>query len=200
MKKFSRKGVLLFASAMAVCAFVAPSMASAASWGVIGTEHTLDSPNASFTVPASGTTSSCGESQFTVDVASAAAIEITTATFRRCTAAGPAIGSCTQTSTATGLPWTATAVATNNIQIHRIDIDVLLENEPGSSACAAAGVSIRLTGTLTGGVWNGNGANQHELLLNNAHGLRSHSALGNDQVALANGTFRDTQQTLVVNP
>jgi hypothetical protein len=31
MKKFSKKGVLLFAGAMAVCAFAMPSMASAAS-------------------------------------------------------------------------------------------------------------------------------------------------------------------------
>ena len=32
MKKFSKKGVLLFAGAMAVCAFAMPSMASASSW------------------------------------------------------------------------------------------------------------------------------------------------------------------------
>ena len=42
MKKFSKKGVLLFAGAMAVCAFAMPSMASASSWGVVGSHHTLD--------------------------------------------------------------------------------------------------------------------------------------------------------------
>jgi hypothetical protein len=198
MKKFSRKSALLFVGAMAACAFVMPSMASAASWGVIGTEHTLHSPNFSYAVAATGTNSSCGESTLTLDVVSAAVIEITSVSFRRCTLTSPAVGSCTQTSTATGLPWTATAVTTTNLQIHGIRIDTLLENHPGSTACNAVGINILLTGTLTGGRWSGNGANQHELLLTNAEGVQSHSALGNGQVVTLNGTFRDTQQTLTV--
>ena len=54
MKKLSKKGVLLFAGAMAVCAFAMPAMASASSWGVVGTHHTLTSSNLGFTTDASG--------------------------------------------------------------------------------------------------------------------------------------------------
>jgi hypothetical protein len=204
MKKFSKKGVLLFAAAMALCAFAMPSMASAASWGVVGTEHTLDSPNLGFISDASGTSSQCTRSQFTVNVATALAAEITAASFAGCTVNGPATGLCTATSTATGLPWTATAVTTSNIQIHSVDIDVGLENHPGSTTCGAAGLSIRVTGTLTNGEWTGNGANQHEITLTPgtgaraAHGLVTHSALGNGVPATVTGTIRDTQQTLTV--
>ena len=56
MKKFSKKGVLLFAGAMALCAFVMPSMASAASWGPIGRITRLTRPTSGFTsaTPAAG--------------------------------------------------------------------------------------------------------------------------------------------------
>jgi hypothetical protein len=204
MKKFSKKGVLLFAAAMALCAFV-PSMASAASWGVVGSEHTLDAASATsplgFRNDANGVTSDCQRAQFTTNVASAAAAEITSASFTGCTLTGPAalIGLCTATSTATNLPWTATAVTTSNIQIHGIDIDVSLENHPGGTGCAVAGLQLRVTGTLTNARWNGNAANQHEILLDGAHGLVSHSALGNGQQMTLTGTIRDTQQTLTVN-
>ena len=39
------KAMLLLAAAMALCTWAMASPASAASWTVGGTEHTLDSPN-----------------------------------------------------------------------------------------------------------------------------------------------------------
>jgi hypothetical protein len=198
MKKLSRNAVSLFASATAVCAFAVPSMASASSWGVIGSEHTLDSPNIAFVLPSSDTTVACRESQLTVNVTSAAAIEIRTATFRNCTGTGIVVGTCTATPVATGLPWTATAVTTSNIQIHRVQVDVLLETHPGGGhlGCTASGVKLSVTGTLTAGTWNGNV--QHEILFNNSPGLASHSALGLNQPITLSATLRDTQQTLTV--
>jgi hypothetical protein len=196
MKKFSKKGVLLFAAAMAACAFV-PAVSSAASWSQIGSHHTLDSPDAGFVIDGNGTTSRCGESTFTVRVANAMDLEIIGAEFRRCTASGPGIGSCTQTSTSTGLPWTATPTSTTLVDIRNIHIDVLLENEPGSTACAAAGLKITLTGSLVNADWNNT---THELILSNTLDLNSHSAIGNNSTATAFGTFRDTSQNLVILP
>jgi hypothetical protein len=203
MKKFSKKGVLLFAAAMALCAFAMPSMASASTWGSVPSEHTLTSTAAGpvgFSADALGTTSDCARTGFTVDVVSSAVVEITSASFVGCTATGPAasVGFCSATSTATGLPWTATAVSTSNIQIHGVNIDVAFENHPGSTACVGAGLTLRITGTLTGAKWTGNGAGQHSIELLGATGLVSHSAVGNNVPITTTGTVTDTQHTLTV--
>jgi hypothetical protein len=196
MKKFSKKSVLLFAAAMATCA-LAPSMASAASWSPIGSEHTLDSPNGTFALESSGITSTCGESFFTASVTNAMDLEITSAVFRRCTASGGLIGSCTKTMTATNLPWTATPTSTTNVDIRNIVIDVVLENEPGSNACNAAGVNITITGGIVNGDWNNT---TREGVLNGVTGLLAHSPLGNNLPITLSGTVRDTQQTLQILP
>jgi hypothetical protein len=197
MKKFSKKSVLLFAAAMAVCAFAMPSMASAASWSPINSEHTLDSANTGFSSAA--ITSVCSVSQFTATVnATGSALSISSALFRGCTATGPApVGVCTATSVGTGFPWAATPVSTNNIQIHNINIDVRFENHPGSTACGINGATTSLTGTLSsGGTFFDN---THVLHLTSAPGLTSVSPQLGDQQAFGNGTIRDTQQTLRVN-
>ncbi len=200
MKKFSKKGMLLFVAAMALCAFAMPSMASASSWGVVGSEHTLNNSSpVGFTAPALGTSSDCATASFTVTVTSTANIEIDNATFTGCTATGaPAsVGLCTATSTGTNFPWTATAVSTSNIQIHGVNIDVAFENHPGSTACVGAGLTLRLTGTLTGARWHGNGATR-TIELNGADGLVSHSAVGNNVPISTTGTVFDTANSLSV--
>jgi hypothetical protein len=196
MKKFSNKSVLLFAAAMAVCAFTMPSMTSAATWSPVNSEHTFDSANFGFFTAL--LTSECSVSQFTGTVnASGSALEITSALFRGCTATGPApIGVCTATSIATGLPWTATAPTATNIQIHGVNIVWRFENHPGSTACGINGATTTLTGTLTGGRFFNN---THTLHFPNAPGMTSESATLGDSQAFATGTLRDTQQTLVVN-
>jgi hypothetical protein len=196
MKKFSKKSVLLFAAAMAVCAFAMPSMASAASWSPINSEHTLDSANTGFSSAA--ITSVCSVSQFTATVnATGSALSISSALFRGCTATGPApVGVCTVTSVPTGLPWAATAVSTNNIQIHNINIDWRFENHPGSAACGISGATTSITGTLIAGPFFDN---THVLHLTSAPGLTSVSPQLGDQPLFGNGTIRDTQQTLRVN-
>ena len=105
MKKFSKKRVLLFAVAMAVYAFATPSMASASSWGVVGTHHTLASTNLGFSADSTGSTSMCASASFTTRVTSAANLEITTASFAGCALLAPAFGAiCATTWTATNLP------------------------------------------------------------------------------------------------
>jgi hypothetical protein len=199
MKKFSKKGVLLFAAAMALCAFAMPSMAGAASWTVVGSAHTLDTGNVGFegTSAALGTIdSSCTASSFATTVASSANLEITHATFGgHCTATGAAIGSCIADAVAQKLPWTATAVSTSNIQIHGIHITVGL-TQTSPAACNAVGASFTITGTVSGGVWNN--AARH-LTLNNAPGLTSHVVGQPATLVTARGTFRDTAQTLLVD-
>jgi hypothetical protein len=203
MKKFSKKGVLLFAGAMALCAFMMPSMASASSWGPVPSHHTLDSPNIGFTSLSGAVgsiTSSCTRSSFTANVSSTANLEITTGTFGGlCTATGPGIGTCTATATGTKFPWTATAVTTENIQLHGVHIDVFFENVPGlGNSCAnVVGQNLTITGTLTTGLWTGNAS--HSLDFNNSEGLVSHSALGNNTQITTRGFLSDTQNSLTVN-
>jgi hypothetical protein len=200
MTKLSKKGVLLFAAAMALCAFAMPSMASASSWGVVGSEHTLDSSNFGFASDALGSSSDCARTQFTLDVVSTAVVEITSASFAGCTFTAPPtfFGLCTMTETATNLPWTATAVTTSNIQIHGINIDMTFENHPGSTACTAAGVKLQMTGTLAGARWHGNGVTR-TIELSGATGLVAHSVLfGNNLPFTPTGTLTATQNTLSV--
>jgi hypothetical protein len=99
--------------------------------------------------------------------------------------------------TATGLPWTATAVATSNIQIHGVNIDLKYDQSP-SGTCPAffVGLNQTLTGTLSGVTHDNVGK---EFILNNAEGVVSHSALGANQPLTFRGTIRDTQQTLTVD-
>lgn len=206
MKKFSKKGVLLFAAAMALCAFAMPSMTSAASWGVVGSEHTLDSPNVGFT-STSGVVgriiSQCTSSSFTTTVASAQNLEITSGRFGgQCAATFPDAGAtanCTVTAVGTRFPWTGTARTTTDIQIHGIHIDVTFENTPADTSCAAVGLNgakLTITGTLTGGHWTGNSL--HHIDFVDAEGLVIHSALGNNVPVTTRATFRDTAQTLIV--
>ena len=190
------KSVLLFGVVLAVCAFVVPSMASAASWSGAGT-HQLFSPNLSFTAAPTGVAagSSCAASEFDSDVVSAAVIEITGGSFQNCRGLVNA-ADCTVTASGTKFPWTATARTTTDIQIHGIHVDLVFETGPGQPCTGFAGAKITLTGTLTGGVWD---VPTKEITLNNAPGTNVHvvgaAASG---PATVNGTIRDTTGTLNV--
>jgi hypothetical protein len=197
MKKFSKKGVLLFVGAMAVCAFVMPSMASAASWGPIGLHTVLDSPDIGFTStsPTFGpVVSSCTRSSFTANVVSATNLNISTASFGgHCTWVFPLVSAtCTATLVSTGLPWRATAVTTSNIQIHGVSIDLLFENTPGNPQCGAVtGQAGSIAGTLTSGRWTGNAAGQREVIFSNAEGL-SVTTAGSTTPLTTRGTIGST--------
>jgi hypothetical protein len=198
MKKFSKKGLLLFAGAMAVCAFAMPAMASASSWGTIGTHHVLTSTNLGFSSDATGTQSMCTGASFTARVTSAANLEITAGGFSGCQLAAPSLGAtCTATSTGTSFPWTATAVTTSNIQIHGVDIDIPLE---GASCGPLASQNLRVTGTLSLGRWTGNGVGQHSVEVLGGTGLVSHAPalFGGTNAITPTGTITDTAHTLTV--
>ena len=202
MEKLSRKVVLLFAGVLALGAFVMPSLASASSWGAVGSHHVLTSSNIGFlthTAALGQITSRCTASSFTFRVISTADAQITSGTFGgNCTWSGPGIGDCTVTMALTGLPWTATAVTTSNIQIHGVDIDLTFEQPPAGGCVNFPGQRLRITGTLTGGQWLGNGAGQHGIEFDNDHGLASHSAaLGTSQLTVS-GTFTDETHSLTL--
>jgi hypothetical protein len=197
MKKFSKKGVLLFAAAMALCAFAMPSMASASSWGVVGSHHTLDTTNIGFSNDTNGAVSMCDRAQFTTRVTSTANLEVSTASFSSCALNAEALGAtCTATSTATNLPWTGTAVTTSNIQLHGVNIDVFLT---GASCGTLTNQTIKVTGTISGARWLGNA--NHGIELAGASGLVSHLpavAGGTTSAITLTGTLADTQNTLTV--
>ena len=203
MKKYPRKTVLLFAAAMAVCAFATPSMASASSWGTVGTHHTLTSTNLGFLYDAILGSSMCTSSSSTARVVSAATMEIDSASFTGCTFVSVGLQTtCTMTWVGTSFPWTATAVSTSNIQIHGVDINVFYENHPGGGGggCGVfTGQTFRITGTLTGARWTGNGAGQHSVEFLGAAGLVSHvpATLGGGVQAITpSGTLGNTSLTV----
>ena len=83
MKK-SFKILLRFATAIMVCAFAMPSMASALSWSPVSTHHTLDSSDFGFISNGLAAASMCSNAQLTADVVSPAVMEITAASFTGC--------------------------------------------------------------------------------------------------------------------
>ena len=150
LKKVSKKSLLLFGVVMALCAFVLPSMASAASWFPIGTTGRIDSGNLGFSITALNSGSTCNQTTFHVLVHNAQLATITAASFVDCH--GDVSGSvgCTTTAVGTNFPWRATPVNTTAIQIHGVDIDVSFETTPNTpNECANTGLNIRLTGTVT---------------------------------------------------
>ena len=149
LKMVSKKVMLLLGVVMAVCTFVAPSMASAASWSPVGTtDGRIDTSQLGFSVPALSTGSSCESTSISVVVDSAAVATVTGASFANCHGnVGGAVG-CTLTATGTNYPWRVTALTTSSIQIHGIDIDISYETTPGTlNECLNTGLNIRLTGT-----------------------------------------------------
>ncbi len=197
MKNLSQRGVLLFGVVLAVCVFVVPSLASAASWSPINTTHHLFSPNLGFNVtsgPVGGAGWACAGSSFDVDVVNANTIEVTRGGFQGCMGTFNAVN-CTATPVGT-FPWTATATSTADVQIHGVNITVLFENTPGNpTACPIFGSQITLTGTLTGGSWN---PTSNELTLFGSTNLTAHflGTGGLNAPAFAQGTLRDTSGTL----
>jgi hypothetical protein len=195
MRKASKKGVLLFAGVIAVCAFAVPSMASASSWGVIGTSHTLTSTNLVFVAHTffGVVGAACADSRFVFDVRSAAELTVTNATFNRCSGTGFETG-CTVTATGTSFHWGITGTATTNVQFSGVRIDVRFETRPGGSlgSCIIEGQDLTSTGSLNGGVWGSAG---HEVTYTNATGLTSHLAglgsFGSSAVTVT-GTLFDT--------
>jgi hypothetical protein len=197
MKKLPKKGVLLFAAAMALCAFAMAPMAGAASWTALGSEHTLDSPDFGFTATTAvgAVTAQCTQSSLTATVSSATNLSITAASFGgHCAAHGPAFGTCTVTELPVTFPWTATGISTSNVQIHQEHITVVFHQWTPHPTCNVAGEVWTLVGTPNSGTSFNN--TERALIFSNAEGMTAQSAaLGTFAVTLR-GTFRDTQQTL----
>lgn len=191
-KKLSKKSALLFMGVLAIAAFSVPSVASAASWGAIGTRHTLTSQNLGFTVgaPVSGG-SICNQATFEADVRSAAILTITSGTFTNCVGTGSAAG-CTATVTGTGFHWSATGLTTSNVTIDGVNVDVLFE---GATGCSQNGQKVQVTGTLGGGIWS---AASHHVTYTGATGTTAHFAGLGSFPDTVTGTIRDDQQTLTL--
>lgn len=193
LEKCSKRRVVLFTAIVAIFVLGAPAMASALSWGPLNTTHDLDSSNTIFLSHDVGTTTwLCTETQMHVHVRTAAVITVTNFTFPKdCHGVGLQVN-CTVTMKATQLPWTMTAPAANNVQIHGMNFVATFENSDGLT-CPINGTSRLITGTPTGGVWD---AASHHIRWSNAPGLISHP--GGVGVTF-NGTYRDTAQTLTLS-
>jgi hypothetical protein len=190
MTKLSQGSVMLFSLMLLICTSV-PSLASAASWSPVATTHQLFSNNLTFmahTGPVGLAGWRCAGSEFDAEVITANTIVTTSEHFSNCTGL-IGFANCATTVVSTRL-WFATAASTTNIPIHNIDVDVLFEGP----ACAADGLKVLLTGTLTGGSWNSSG---NEAVYTNATGLTLHYlGVGMSSSVTATGTIRDTTNTL----
>lgn len=201
LKKLSKKSVLLFAAALSLAAFVMPSVASAASWGVVGSTHDLTSSDLRFTNHDGSLGSSCALAALHANVASAGTLTVQSGAFTGCMGTGSVGVACTTTPVGT-FPWQATGITTTNIQIHNVVVNVVYETTPGNATpCAIPGAVVTLTGTLASPNHTHWLAASHHLKLNDATGLVAHApALGvAGQPVTINGTIRDTQQTLTLS-
>ncbi len=157
-----KQAAQLIVVVMAIGAWALPSTASAASWGVVGTAHTLGTAGIHEAFEGTAGSWGCAEVKLHVDV-SAAALRVTGVTFITCVASGGGGAGCNVAPKATGLPWSITGSNPNNLIIDKVHIDV-----PYSGVCPLNGVTGTVTGTLTGGVWD---AAPHGITFNDATGL-----------------------------
>jgi hypothetical protein len=196
METLLQKSLVVVGAILAVCAFAAPSIAAAASWGPFGSTHELFSSDLSFKFMAGiGQLGfSCANSELHAHVFSASAMEITGGRFNNCSGTFGATG-CTVTVTGTQFPWTATAPTTSDVQIHRLHLDVRFETRPpaGSTSCSQIGRDTTVTGTLSGATWDPSAVGaDRRITLASAHGLTA-SGL---PLPVLGGSLRDTTGTL----
>ncbi|MES1192995.1 MAG: hypothetical protein ABUM26_01625 [Solirubrobacterales bacterium] len=188
MNKLLRKSVLLLGVSFlwAMCAFMVPSLASAASW--VGSGH-LHSSNFGFTAPAVNTGESCRDITIHTFRHNPIVLTITGITFGPCHGAGSGNG-CTVTAAATNLPWTVTAVSTTNIQIHGVHLDFRFETTPPGlvNPCSLHGLDITIRGTLGLGIGTQTvyDASQKTITFTNTTGLTT-TASGSSFATVANG-------------
>ncbi|HEX5924547.1 MAG TPA: hypothetical protein VFY45_11990 [Baekduia sp.] len=201
LKQPSCKRALLLVAAMTATLLAVPSLASASSWGPIGTTHVLDSTDLEFTFHTGSSSIGvlCTEAQLHVDVISSADVTITNLGFPQdCHGIDLAAG-CTVTPKALRLHWTMTAPATDNIMIHGIHINWAYENKPPpATSCPLLGLVLTTTGTVRGGIWD---PAEHEITFKkpSATGLSTSSNTGGAPLPTTmSGTFRDTTQTLTL--
>ena len=102
--------------------------------------------------------SSCNDSTFNVTVAGAASstLEVTGATFGpHCTTAIAGSAVCTVDMQGTRFPWTITALATSNIRLDNVHIDMTYTEMVRTCPAAFVDQRFTVTGSTTSGVsWN----------------------------------------------
>lgn len=195
LKNCSKRSVLLLAAVMAVSALATPSLASASSWGVVGTTHVLDATTYSTNIAAIGAGTACFGPRLHIDVHSPQIATITGITFGHCTGTGNGTH-CTVTKKATSLPWIVTAPTPTTLTIHNYHIDTILENIPGDPTPCATPAVITEFGSVHAGVWD---APAHQITYTNAAGSTAVIAGVGTFPQTVTATLRDTTQTLTVN-
>jgi hypothetical protein len=195
LKHCSKSSVLLFAAVVAASAMAAPSLASASSWGVVGTTHVLDATSYSTNIAALGVGTACFGPRIHLDVDSPQIVTITGITFGHCTGTGGGLH-CTVTKKATSLPWVITVPTPTTITLHNYHVDTILENIPGDPTACATPTFITEFGSIHLGVWD---SSAHQITYTNAPGSTAAvSGLGTFPQTVS-ATLRDTTQTLTVN-
>jgi hypothetical protein len=187
-----KSNATLWAVVVAICAFAVPSSATAASWGVIGTAHTLTSTNLTSTAHLSGGGTigeTCATTQLQADVMDASIVTVTNASFTNCTGTGVG-GDCLVTKRAVDLPWRIT-ISTFALHGH---IETIYENKASGPPCPTP-ITMTWKGLTRPGTWN---AALHQISYANATGWTATSALGN-LPATVTGTIRDVAQTLTAS-
>jgi len=184
MHKLYKKGLLLSAVTMAVCAL--PSMASAATFDGLGS-HTLTSLNLGFTANLGGVQggANCTDSSFTLVVTNATTANVTGASFSHCTGIGAVAGAPVH-ATGTGFPWRVTALASGTFAIDGIHVTNIFTLPSGP-------VDETLEGSLEGTINN----TTHVATFANAEGLTATGGLGTG-AATVSGTFSDSLNSLAV--
>ncbi len=154
------------ASLMALAVLAVPATASALVWGPAGTTQSLDSTNSASRGAAWGAGWNCEKQHLGLKVRNPASstLDVTAAAFTNCYGTGFFAG-CILTETATGLPWTAQALALTNVTINVPNVNVVFS---GGASCFYNGLETHFSGTLSAGVWN---AAAHSLTHFEAPGL-----------------------------
>ncbi|MET0602969.1 MAG: hypothetical protein ABW167_13375 [Baekduia sp.] len=179
-KMVVKKTVLRLGVVLALCAFVVPSVVSAASWAPVGTtDGRIDSANFGFSIPAINSGTSCAATTFSVTVDTAALATITGASFVNCNGDVGLAKGCTVTVVGTDMPWAGTvipgAAGTHFMQFHEVDIDIHFETKPGTlNECGNNGVQIQVTGTAFSVTFTPNAVGLRRFDFEGSSGLVAH--------------------------
>ncbi len=182
------KKTTLIAAITAMAAFAVPSMASAAVWGPINTNQSLDTSSANYNaIPGTLPYGFVCAQHLGVHVRTPASssIDVTSASFSSCIGTGGATA-CPATATPTGLPWTATALSSTSV-----NLPVHLQ---ATFTGACTGITVNVDG-LINGTWS---ASTHTLVFSNASGL-TETFMGSTLGTLTfSGSLRNPTQTLTL--
>jgi hypothetical protein len=156
---------IIAVSIAALAAFVAPSAASAANWGVAGSTHSLTTVKIKYGLPPNYENGWTCDESYTVGVRTplSSTLDVKNVTYSNCVGYGFEWEGCKFTAKAGKLPWTINGSSPTNAILNVGEVSL-----SGGACFNPAFGPYSISGSIAGGVWS---APAHSLTYSNASSL-----------------------------